>query len=270
MSDLIRAARLLRQELLIKDEPLKALDFLNALNLPELEEEKNKTFMMVRHMFNYDDYLKTYKGGPFPDDFEVPQLLNADEILPRFKWVFDKVKEQGAKSFLDFGCYNGALALTLAKKLGIKVTGVELTTKAVEYANRKSTELGLASLASFVNNDSLSYEGEKADAVSAMEIIEHVPNPQEFLKVLANHVKPGGWIYITTPNGAIEGGLGNKHTWEFNPQEGGVRGHVRAYNKVLLEKDLEGFEIKELFSRVDHIEGSNIDYLYAQVRPNAK
>lgn len=39
-----------------------------------------------------------------------------------------------------------------------------------------------------------------ADAVAAVETIEHLENPRAFLRELVRLAKPGGWIVITTPN----------------------------------------------------------------------
>jgi SAM-dependent methyltransferase len=39
-----------------------------------------------------------------------------------------------------------------------------------------------------------------ADAVAAVETIEHLENPRAFCRELCRVVRPGGWIVITTPN----------------------------------------------------------------------
>jgi 2-polyprenyl-3-methyl-5-hydroxy-6-metoxy-1,4-benzoquinol methylase len=40
----------------------------------------------------------------------------------------------------------------------------------------------------------------EADVVTAVETIEHLENPWEFVRSLARLAKPGGWIVVTTPN----------------------------------------------------------------------
>ena len=42
---------------------------------------------------------------------------------------------------------------------------------------------------------------ERFDAVIATEVIEHVAHPDQFLSAIASTVKPGGWLFMTTPNG---------------------------------------------------------------------
>lgn len=39
---------------------------------------------------------------------------------------------------------------------------------------------------------------EKADVLTVFEVIEHVEYPSAFLDICAKHVKPGGWIIMST------------------------------------------------------------------------
>lgn len=39
-----------------------------------------------------------------------------------------------------------------------------------------------------------------ADAVVAVETIEHLENPRAFMRELVRMAKPGGWVIVTTPN----------------------------------------------------------------------
>jgi 2-polyprenyl-3-methyl-5-hydroxy-6-metoxy-1,4-benzoquinol methylase len=39
-----------------------------------------------------------------------------------------------------------------------------------------------------------------ADAVVAVETIEHLENPRSFMRELTRLAKPGGWVIVTTPN----------------------------------------------------------------------
>jgi polyprenyldihydroxybenzoate methyltransferase/3-demethylubiquinol 3-O-methyltransferase len=41
-------------------------------------------------------------------------------------------------------------------------------------------------------------DDEKADVLTVFEVIEHVQYPSEFLDVCARHVKPGGWMVLST------------------------------------------------------------------------
>jgi SAM-dependent methyltransferase len=39
-----------------------------------------------------------------------------------------------------------------------------------------------------------------ADAVLAVEVVEHLENPRQFLRELVRLARPGGWVLVTTPN----------------------------------------------------------------------
>jgi 2-polyprenyl-3-methyl-5-hydroxy-6-metoxy-1,4-benzoquinol methylase len=39
-----------------------------------------------------------------------------------------------------------------------------------------------------------------ADAVLSVETIEHLENPRAFMRELVRLAKPGGWVFVTTPN----------------------------------------------------------------------
>ncbi|WP_456439214.1 class I SAM-dependent methyltransferase [Psychroserpens sp.] len=74
------------------------------------------------------------------------------------------------------------------------------------------------------------------DAVVCVEVIEHVPEDDLFIKNIAKVIKKGGWAYFTTPNGDYIKNEGpNK-----NPD------HIRHYKRQELQDLLEKY-----FEKVD-------------------
>lgn len=46
----------------------------------------------------------------------------------------------------------------------------------------------------------IAHENESFDTVISCETIEHVPNPQQAVRELSRILKPGGRLFLTTPN----------------------------------------------------------------------
>jgi 2-polyprenyl-3-methyl-5-hydroxy-6-metoxy-1,4-benzoquinol methylase len=107
-----------------------------------------------------------------------------------------KVIQPGAK-ILDVAAAQGNYSLLLAE-MGYNVTWNDLRSELIDYVKLKY-EKGSIQFAPG-NCFDLGFNSE-FDLVVITEIIEHVAHPDEFLKKIAQLVKPGGYIVMTTPNG---------------------------------------------------------------------
>ncbi len=99
---------------------------------------------------------------------------------------------------LDVAAAQGNFSLSLAE-LGYDVTWNDLRADLAEYVQLKH-EFGNITFAPG-NAFELGFPA-PFDAVLITEIIEHVAHPDEFLTKVALLVKPGGYVVMTTPNGA--------------------------------------------------------------------
>jgi len=232
MNKLIDSLQIVRRELLIMDEPIKALNLLRLFNLPELKADEDKTYAMVRHIYDPEFYKKIYGNAgedqiPDCEDMEPRKLItDARGRYMRYDWMIAEMDALKPKSYLDLACYIGSLVTTASYK-GIKAYGVDMTKKAIEVAAERALSAGLS--CEFFCDDATTFNKVKADLVSAFEVIEHVVDPVAFinhLKTLANE-----WVYITTPNGSFDNGQGNLGHWDWDGVDEHVRGHVRAFTK---------------------------------------
>jgi 2-polyprenyl-3-methyl-5-hydroxy-6-metoxy-1,4-benzoquinol methylase len=102
-----------------------------------------------------------------------------------------------AASILDIGAAQGNFSLQLAE-MGFDVTWNDLRGELAGYVRLKH-ERGRLHFAAG-NAFELRFP-QLFDAVLITEIIEHVAHPDAFLARVAQLVKPGGYIVMTTPNG---------------------------------------------------------------------
>src|SRR5262249_34475334 len=99
---------------------------------------------------------------------------------------------------LDIAAAAGNFSLPLAE-MGYDVTWNDLRADLVDYVRMKH-ETGSINFAPG-NAFELRFPS-LFDAVLITEVIEHVAHPDEFLAKTASLVRPGGYIIMTTPNGA--------------------------------------------------------------------
>lgn len=97
----------------------------------------------------------------------------------------------------DIGCGGGILSESLAE-LGAKVTGIDPAPNNIEVARRHAAKSGLAIDYRNITAEDLAAAGETFDAVTALEVIEHVEGPREFIAMLGRLLKPSGLIFLAT------------------------------------------------------------------------
>lgn len=122
------------------------------------------------------------------------------EINPlRLEWINARAPLAG-KNVLDIGCGGGILAESMAKK-GAKVTGIDLSEKALKVADLHSLESGVQVRYELIAAEQLAArEPASFDVVTCMEMLEHVPDPGAVVQACATLVKPGGHVFFSTIN----------------------------------------------------------------------
>ena len=101
---------------------------------------------------------------------------------------------------IDIGCGGGLLAEALCRA-GAQVTAVDRAPGMIEVARLHAAEAGLSIDYRCTDAEQLVNEAAGSfDVVCCMEMLEHVPDPAAMLVSLAQLLKPGGDLFVSTLN----------------------------------------------------------------------
>lgn len=121
--------------------------------------------------------------------YTIPSLK---KILDRQYRHIPKLPKHGGK-LLDVGCGDGTF-LRLARTCGWDVTGVDPDPVAVTNAAKHGIKVFEGSVESFVGKKEL------FDVITLNHVIEHLHDPVDALKICYDLLKPGGLLWLETPN----------------------------------------------------------------------
>jgi 2-polyprenyl-6-hydroxyphenyl methylase/3-demethylubiquinone-9 3-methyltransferase len=105
----------------------------------------------------------------------------------------------GPTRILDVGCGAGLAAEALARK-GHDVLGIDAAGEAIETAQAHAANQSLTLRYRSCLAEDLVAEGATFPTITCLEVIEHVPDPAGFLRVLAHLLEPGGLLVLSTLN----------------------------------------------------------------------
>lgn len=109
---------------------------------------------------------------------------------------------QGLK-LLDVGC-GGGLASEPLNRLGAEVMAIDAGEETVAVAAAHAQQSGLNINYRQCVPEDLAQEGLKFDAVISLEVVEHVPDLDEFLSAVADVVDPEGCLIMGTINRTLK------------------------------------------------------------------
>lgn len=117
----------------------------------------------------------------------------------RLGYVAQRMPLQGAR-VLDVGCGAGLLSEALARA-GAQVTALDLAPELVKVARLHGLESGVKVDYRLQSVESLAEEMPgQFDAVTCMEMLEHVPDPGSVIRACATLLRPGGRLFLSTLN----------------------------------------------------------------------
>jgi len=182
-------------------------------------------------------------------------------------------------TILDVGCGGGLLAEGMAVR-GATVTGIDRSPKALAVARLHSEQSAVA--VEYIENDAeLWAEAHAAcyDAVTCLEVLEHVPDVPRTVAACAAMIKPGGHFFFATlnrnPISYIKAILGAEYVLGWLPK--GTHEYAKfikpsemntALRAAGLEiKDLRGMSYAMLTDRFTLSDDLSVNYLGFAIKP---
>lgn len=169
------------------------------------------------------------QGDPMYENSPEPYLRDLLAALQR------RVGRLSGRRALDFGCGIGTLA-GLLLQAGATVDAVETDAQARATAGE---HLGIRVAADL---DELRADGVTYDLVTTMDVIEHVRSPRDVLSDLGALLRPGGWLFVSTPDaGALKARVRGSRWDNFqNPT------HLYYFNARALRRLLQVLGFREV------------------------
>ena len=159
----------------------------------DIADYYNQTLVHYQKWWKLNDVMAVHYGmwDKSTKNFSEA-LINTNKVLLQLADITD-----GAR-ILDAGCGVGGSAFFLASEKLAKVTGITLSEKQLDFANKKRDLLGLNSLVDFKLEDYTytSFDSATFDLVWAIESITSAPDKVNFAKEAFRLLKPGGKLII--------------------------------------------------------------------------
>ena len=215
------------------------LDVVNGIEIIDCTDCKFK------HALITEDSPDVYSSHYY--ESEKPNYISANESESEW-WdltygerisKIDSLAGYPTKNWIDIGTGPG-LFLDALKVRNRIATGIEPSIQAFNHAISKKHNV----INAFFDSTLASQLGE-FDAGHLSEVLEHIPNPQDFLRIVKSVIKPGGYLCIVVPNDYnpiqkifIENSGEDK--WWLAPPF-----HLNYFDKISLEKLIlrSGFEV---------------------------
>jgi 2-polyprenyl-3-methyl-5-hydroxy-6-metoxy-1,4-benzoquinol methylase len=139
-------------------------------------------------------------------------------------------------TLLDIG-FGGGDFLELAKNAGWKVSGIDPDLVAVDLAIKRGLNVRLGTV------ESVADMFESFDVITMNHVIEHIHDPFKTLQIVYKLLKPGGFLWLSTPNILSFGHKHYRSNWlGLDPPR-----HLVLFNWAALEKLLHKIGFRNIY-----------------------
>lgn len=119
-------------------------------------------------------------------------------------------------------------------------SGFEVSPEAVSFSRRT---FGVRNVTGSVYEWPLTI-AERADVITCWDVIEHVEDPLRALRVMADHLQPRGWLFLSTPDaGSVAARILGRRWHYLDPVQ-----HINLFSRANLVRLLRrtGFDVRNV------------------------
>lgn len=148
----------------------------------------------------------------------------------------NKYRQSGR--MLDVGCGRG-LFLSIMKKDGWEVTGIELDEETAKHASRMH-DIPVVAGDMFRSG----FEDAHFDVITAIHVLEHMDDPQRMIRECNRMLKKGGMLVVAVPNiSSLQASFGGKDWFHLDPP---YHSHHFSEDGLLGMLKKESFRIRKI------------------------
>lgn len=127
--------------------------------------------------------------------------VDAEADAPWHRLVRQHLDPLEGKRIIEIGCGRGGFSVWLARQGAAEVVAIDFSPAAVAKGAAFGRETGLANLRFEVGDiQAIAHPDAAFDVAVSCETVEHVPDPRRAVRELARVLRPGGRLFLSTPN----------------------------------------------------------------------
>lgn len=183
-------------------------------------------------------YAENYFKGEEYDDYLSDKIILQTNFTKRLKSLNKLIDAPTFESVLELGCAYGFFGELILKN-GNKYVGYDISEDSIKYANEN--------FGKYFNSKNYLIDDIQKESFSDVfmwDVIEHLVNPEEFIKKASFETKRNGRIYITT--GDISAWLPKKQKAKWRMIHPPTHVHYFTKNSITRLLNKHGYEIERI------------------------